>query len=165
MMKKVSICYNIQIKTCSHAKPKFLPKMITSKLIQFPSMKNLWNITIHIPLIVLKKHKFLTGFLMLNWHGNLLRMAGSMSLGRFVAATIMMRQLGSVMIPSHILMNWALIIAVASWSWELLDRKKESTNVVSKNNCKPVVSSLWECQETWTEAKQRSHDPKPWNNT
>ena len=63
---------------------------------------------------------------MLNWHGNLLSMAGSMSPGRLVAATIMILQWGSVMMPSHILMNWALIIAVASWSWELLDRKKES---------------------------------------
>lgn len=35
-------------------------------------------------------------------------------------------QLGSVMRPSHRDMNWAFIMAVASWSCWLRDRRKES---------------------------------------
>lgn len=56
------------------------------------------------------------------------KMAASTSLGLFVAPMIMMWQWGSVTRPSQKLMNWVLIIDVASWSLDIRARRKESEN-------------------------------------
>ena len=61
-----------------------------------------------------------------------LNMAASTSCGRLVAPMIITRQSGSDTSPSQKLINWVFIIAVASWSVDVLDRKNES----SKNDRK-----------------------------
>ena len=54
------------------------------------------------------------------------RMAASTSWGRLVAPITMTLQSGSVISPSQKLMNCVLIMAVASWSVDDLERRKES---------------------------------------
>ena len=54
------------------------------------------------------------------------RMAASTSWGRLVAPITMTLQSGSVINPSQKLMNCVLIMAVASWSVDDLERRKES---------------------------------------
>lgn len=72
----------------------------------------------------------LTGFPILNMLGILLKIATSTSWGRLVAPMTMTLQLGSVIRPSQKLINWVLIITVASWSDDDLERKNESEKII-----------------------------------
>ncbi len=74
------------------------------------------------------KRRSLTGSPIWNIDGILRRIAASTSCGLFVAPIIIIWHLLSVVKPSQKLINWVLIITVASWSEEARDRKKESTN-------------------------------------
>ena len=68
----------------------------------------------------------LTGRPIQNMLGMRLRIAASTSCGLFVAPTIIIWQLPSVTRPSQKLMNCVFIIAVASWSVDVLDLRNES---------------------------------------
>lgn len=63
------------------------------------------------------------------------RIALSRSWGLFVAPIIITVHVGSVINPSHKDMNWAFIIAVASWSVELRALKNESIEELKKLRC------------------------------
>ena len=67
-----------------------------------------------------------------------LNMAASTSCGRLVAPMIITRQSGSDTSPSQKLINWVFIIAVASWSVDVLDRKNES----SKKGAKKLFENM-----------------------
>lgn len=72
--------------------------------------------------------KMLTGRGILKVAGILLKIALSKSWGLLVAPIIITVLSGSVKSPSHKNINCAFIMAVASWSWDVLDLSSESMN-------------------------------------
>lgn len=92
------------------------------------SLNKLWDKTFSLKYMYYKCVGPLTGTPMWNMLGILRKMAASTSCGLLVAPITMTWQFGSVNSPSQKLINCVLIIAVASWSVDVRDLRKESEN-------------------------------------